>query len=311
MRIRKALVLLVAVLGACSWEQPAAVPSATPMPNPSAAPTNLAAADPAAPTLHAFRREATRACATARAQVETAALRGDPLRAGVRQRDIRAAIGHFRAAATAWTQAAGRLWEFGLPDRRAAQKLITALDTWAQYSQQTADFLQSGERASAQAALGAADAARRDVNRIARLIGMPAVEECGRTPPTLRNPRREPVTAADFTFGVGAVGPGPTRFVLRNDGDEDHQLTIIRLRSPGTVDDAVRQDRADGNPARFLRGVPRTSRVVGAGQRGRLDVRLRPGPYALVCFVASPDGTPHAYKGMATEIFVEGPPPSG
>jgi len=35
-----------------------------------------------------------------------------------------------------------------------------------------------------------------------------------------------------------------------------------------------------------------------------LNIELEPGTYALTCFIPGPDGTPHAFTGMAVEITV-------
>ena len=309
MRLIGALVIVV-LLGACTAADPPIAsrtppsPAATSRPSSPASPSSLAAAEPAPPTLAQFRRQAKLACRAAGATIARAPLRGDPLSTSARPADVRAAIGYYRTSATAWATAAGQLWEFGLPERRAAEKLITTLDTIGQYSQRVAEFLQQGDQPSAQGALGAADSALQEANRIARVIGIGSLEDCGRTVTRLRDPQPQRVRATDFAFSVGAVPKGQVRFVLHNDGLEDHQLFVVPLRASGTLADAVREDRAGGRPGAFLAGEGVSSPVVRPGQRARLDVRLRPGPYGLVCFVASEDGTPHAYKGMATEIFV-------
>ena len=304
---RTGVLLAVLLISACTSTAP---PTASPtlpapgMPSAPASPESLAAAEPPPPTLREFRRQADLACEAAAATIAKAPLRRDPLAAQARPRDVRAAVGYFRAASAAWTTAAGQLWEFGLPERRAGEKLITSLDTVGQYSKQAADFLQQGDLASAQAAVGAVDTALRDANRIALALGLTRLEDCGKPLLIVRNPTKHVVTATDFAFAVGAVTPGATRFVVSNDGREDHQLFVVRLRAAGTLTEAVREDRAGGRPSAYLAGEGAVSPVVRPGQRSRLDVKLRPGPYGLVCFVASPDGTPHAYKGMATEIFV-------
>ena len=301
------LASLAVALTSCTPGPPVAAPATAPAPAPSAgatAPGNLAAAEPAPPSLAAFRREAERACATAVAKIDAAPLRGDPLSGDPPADAVAAAVEHYRQAAAAWSAAAGQLWEFGLPRRKAGQNLITALDTVGQYSKQTADYLQAGSTPEAQAVLGAVDVAKRQADRIAASIGIGPLEDCGSKPRVLANARREPVTAADFTFGVGAVRPGRTRFVVRNDGDELHQLFVVRLREQGTTGAAVREDRDGGNPGRYLANKGAATPVIVPGEQGSVDVKLRTGPYALLCFVASKDGTPHAYKGMATEIFV-------
>ena len=306
MRWAAGVMLLVA---ACVPGGQAPDPSAAP-PTPSvaseAAPGQLPAAEPQLPSLPEFRAQAAQACAEATATINAVPLRGDPLHPSARPADRKAALRQLRASAAAWTKAAGDLWDFGLPERGVGERLITALDTLAQYTHQTAELLQAGDNGGAQAGLDAIDDATRKADRIAKRLGIGRLAECGVTLARLPAPRRVRVGAEDFFFEIDEVRRGPTRFVVRNRGSEPHQLTVVRLAESGALDDAVRADRRREDPAPFLGRGRAVSRIVDPGERTTLDVRLPPGPYGLLCFVASEDGTPHAYKGMAQEVFVEG-----
>lgn len=304
-------VLLAVALAACtpsSSPPPAAqapVPAAPPAASAPAPQPQLPAAEPAAPTLRQFRRQAETACAAAAREVNAYPLAGDPLRDDATAQDRRAAVAHYRAMAGAWRKVAEDLWVFGLPDEKAGELLITRVDTVAQYSQQTAEFLDDGDLPTAQAAVAAVEESLRNADAIARRIGMTPISECGLKVRRLSGVTPVPVDAFDFDFDAGAVSAGPTRFVMRNRGRERHQLFVVRLRNGGTLAEAIRADRAGQTPSQFLAGDGDVSPVALPGGRTTVDVRLRQGAYGLVCFVASPDGTPHAYKGMATEIFVE------
>lgn len=310
------IALLVVAVAACTSAPPApapapAPPAATPAPTPAQearakqTPDELPAAEPTPPSLREFRARAVATCTEARRVLRASPLQGDPLRDGATQADLQAAVAHYRARSAAWTAAADDLWNFGLPKRPAAQSLITALDTAAQYSQQAAEFLTAQDFPTAQAAVAAVDDAMKEADAVARRLNIPPPSGCDR--PTVRLPgaRKRAVDAFDFGFAVAEGGPGPTRFVLRNTGEERHHLFVVRLRNAGTVLDAVRADRAGEPPGQFLAGAGKVSAVAHPGERATVDINLRPGSYALLCFVASRDGTPHAYKGMATEISVE------
>lgn len=301
------LLVFVLVLSACTpspapSERPS--PSAGAAPAPTAAPTQLPAVEPQLPTLAEFRDRAAVACETAGAAIADAPLKGDPLRPGARARDVRAAVEHYRAAAAAWTAAAGDLWDFGLPKQRVAQSLVTALDTVGQYSHQTADLFAAGDSGGAQAGLSAIDSATQDANRITRRLGIGRIDECGSKQVTLQGAQRVDVIASDFAFVTTTTAARRVRFVLRNRGQEPHHVYVVRLREAGTVDAAVRADRFRQRPGNYLDGDGAASPIAAPGERATVDVRLRPGVYGLLCFVASEDGTPHAYKGMATELLV-------
>lgn len=306
------IALLAVALAACT-------PTGTPSPAPTAAGASAAAVTPAAsqppapqlpaveptrPTLQAFRARAEDACAAAARKVQAAPLRGDPLRDGATAADRRAAVAHYRAMAGAWTTVADDLFTFGMPAHKGGRKLVTALDTVAQYSQQTAEFLGGGDLPTSQAGVAAVDDAFAAADRIAARLGMPPVSQCGEDRLRLRNPTRVRVNAYDFGFEVGPVSSGPTRFVLHNSGTERHHLFVVRLRGAGTLGEAVRADRAGQDPGAFLLGQGNVSPVARPGERSTVDARLRSGSYGVLCFIASPDGTPHAYKGMAAEISV-------
>ncbi|MPZ73220.1 MAG: hypothetical protein GEU74_08310 [Nitriliruptorales bacterium] len=266
--------------------------------------SDLPALDPRPPSVREFARVAGDACGVAAAQVAAAPLRGDPFLAGARRGDIVSAEAHYRAAAQAWTAMAERLWEFGLPKSRRAQRLITLLDTMGQYAGQAAEQFAERDLEPAQSSVKSAAHTMRSADRVAAKMGFGPLERCARARVALANARRVVVEATDFEFTVPRLRRGVTRFVLRNDGREEHQLFVVALRRRGTLQEAVAADRHGDAVGKFLARTGATTPVVGPAERASVDVRLRQGPYGLLCFVASPDGTPHAYKGMATEVPV-------
>ena len=307
--MRWVLALLLLVCACTPDADPSASPSGTSSPAPGATaepapPTQLPAAEPQLPTLAAFRRRAAQSCATASIAIAAAPLTGDPLLPNAPRRHVAAAVTHYRAAAAAWTAAANDLWDFGLPSQRVARSLVTSLDTVAQYSHQTAELLAARDREGAQSGLSAVDAALKDTNRVARRLGIGRIDECGTGSGKLPGAHRVQVNALDFSFVAATPRRGPNRFVLHNAGSEPHHLFVVPLREEGTLDDALRADRFTSRPGRFLRGAGAVSPVAAPGETVTIDMRLRPGVYGLLCFVASEDGTPHAYKGMASEIVV-------
>ena len=294
--------ILTCLLLACD---PASIDRAAPTAPPSmAAPGDLAAVEPPPPSVAAFAAEAAQACVAARAELEARPLRGDPVASQARRADVRAAVRHYRQASRVWTAAAGRLFGFGLPDDDRGQRFVSALDVLAMRSRQVVDALGGGERDAVQAALAAAEQALGHADAIARELDLGPLMHCGTVPGPLGGRTRVRVTARDFDFRVGPLTPGGTRLVVRNRGVEDHQLFVVPLREPGVLAAAIAADRRGQPLDGFLSGRGNASPVVAPGQRAVLDVDLEAGPYGFVCFVASEDGTPHAYKGMAVEVTV-------
>ena len=303
------IVVIAVMVAACSSPPPPATPSPSPAPaTPGVAESEapqLPAAEPVVPSRQEFVARAEQACRTVARRMQRVPLAGDPLAESATAADRNAAIAHYQERAGAWTAAADDLWAFGLPKpRKVPERLITALDTVAQYSQQTAEFFSASDLPTAQAGVGAVADAVDDADAIARRLGMTPFSECGLRQRRLEDARRVPVQALDFDFSVAAAQAGPARFVVRNAGQERHHLFVVRLAAAGTLAEALRADRAGESPGALLRGKGAVSPVAVPGERATLDVVLRPGAYGLLCFLASPDGTPHAYKGMSAEILV-------
>ena len=304
---RLLVLLLIAAVAACDPAPtgPAEQPSAAP---PDGAAPQLPAADPVPPSLRAFAAEARAACATAAAILDATPLRGDPLASFAKRRDVRAAVQHYNAAARGWSDAAGALFAFGTPDDGRGQRFIAALDVLAMRSRQVAQALAAGDEEATQSSLAAAEQAVFEADSAGRALGLGPLENCGRTTVRSAGRRRVVVNAVDFEFRLGQdrLPVGATRFVLRNRGTEEHQLFVVPLRQPGTLDAAVAADRRGEPPGPFLAGRGEATAVVRPGERATVDVVLEPGPYGFLCYVASPDGTPHAFKGMALEVMVSG-----
>ena len=117
-------------------------------------------------------------------------------------------------------------------------------------------------------------------------------------------PNEVTVRAADFAYTAPAEIPaGMTTFRLANDGPNLHHLQIVRLDSAKTFAD-LRQALQKAGP------LPGWAVVVGGPNapdpktEANATLDMRPGRYALVCFVDLPDGVPHVAKGMVKELTV-------
>lgn len=120
-------------------------------------------------------------------------------------------------------------------------------------------------------------------------------------------PAPEPVATqrvgmVDFAF------PGPDRWTagshmlrVENDGAQDHQLRIVRLRPGSSLRDWLGAENA-GAHATPIAGVAR----LGPGGVAFLPIELPPGTYVLHCLVADPASKqPHVALGMLREIHVQ------
>lgn len=115
------------------------------------------------------------------------------------------------------------------------------------------------------------------------------------------------ITARDFAFEAPATVPaGLTTFRLVNQGKEMHHAQLVRLEDGHTAQD-LSQAAAQGGEhgalpswAHFV-GGPNAPSPAGYTEA---TVDLKPGNYALLCFIPSADGVPHLMKGMVMPVTV-------
>ena len=110
----------------------------------------------------------------------------------------------------------------------------------------------------------------------------------------------ETVPMTDFAY------PGPDRWragarvlAVRNDGRQDHQLRLARLRDGTTLREWM---ATEGETGTDVAGVAR----LGPGRTAYLPVELRAGEYVAYCLVRDPgSGRPHVMLGMVRSVRVE------
>lgn len=111
---------------------------------------------------------------------------------------------------------------------------------------------------------------------------------------------RVDVNSIDYTFEIPAVEAGRTSFVLTNNGHEAHFLAIFKLAEGATLEQAM-QSEDDS----LIEGVWETGVAAPGGEDEEvITFDLEPGTYGVACFIAGPDGTPHAFMGMHGEFVV-------
>lgn len=127
---------------------------------------------------------------------------------------------------------------------------------------------------------------------------------------TTTTPIAEPATVevglADFSFDIpDTLTAGPTKFVATNAGNEEHHMTLVKLKDGQTLADVIAVlsgDVAKGLEENEL--VPGPQAVApGATQSAIVD--LEPGRYVALCAIPGAGGVPHAAMGMIKELTVE------
>lgn len=114
------------------------------------------------------------------------------------------------------------------------------------------------------------------------------------------------VKAGDYFFEAPATIPaGMTTFRLVTTGKEMHHATIFRLDGGHTVSQLLDAMKGHGPlPSWAVAMGGPNAPTPGSSFDATLD--MKPGNYALVCFIPSPDGAPHVMKGMSRALTVTG-----
>lgn len=121
-------------------------------------------------------------------------------------------------------------------------------------------------------------------------------------------------TATEYAFaGPDTVAPGIVLVRVINRGKELHQAALIRIGDGHTPDDvagalaAVMAHKASRPGWISYAGGPD---AIDPGDSGVAIQVLEPGRYAVVCVIATADGTLHVAKGMIHPLVVAGPAPA-
>lgn len=110
---------------------------------------------------------------------------------------------------------------------------------------------------------------------------------------------------ANYAFTLsGRLTAGEHRLLVRNADTQWHEFALVRLDPGKTAGDLL-------SWAHAMKGPPPGAFEGGAsplapGQQNEILLKLRPGRYALVCFLEdATDGKPHFMHGMVQEVRVD------
>jgi hypothetical protein len=126
---------------------------------------------------------------------------------------------------------------------------------------------------------------------------------------TAQAPRSDgTVTAREYGFDAKGLEAGRTRVAFRNAGKQPHHVLAFPYNEGATVKQVrtffTQEGESAGPPPVDFAGATRTT-VLEGGEEQVAQLDLRPGKYALICFVSDrAGGPPHAAKGMIGEAVV-------
>jgi hypothetical protein len=113
------------------------------------------------------------------------------------------------------------------------------------------------------------------------------------------------VTGSEYKFETDGPLAAGEPVAFENVGQQPHHLIAMQLKPGKTVQDAVKFFETEkGEPP--IAGEPTGTTVIDGDRTVVADLGLKPGNYALVCFVSDREGgPPHVAKGMISEATVE------
>jgi uncharacterized cupredoxin-like copper-binding protein len=93
---------------------------------------------------------------------------------------------------------------------------------------------------------------------------------------------------------------GEVAFSIENVGEQNHEFVLLELTTDTPLSELLQSEEDEPEGLEFIAATE-----AGPGESTAVVVPdLEPGHYALVCFLPSPDGTPHAFLGMTSEFNV-------
>jgi len=122
------------------------------------------------------------------------------------------------------------------------------------------------------------------------------------SPPTAA-PRIE---AVDYAFKASGLKAGRQKVLFDNTGKQPHFIVGAPLNPGKTIADVRKAVKDESGPPPFDEKAGFATAVFDGGRRQTVEVDLKKGKYAFLCFV--PDrqgGPPHVAKGMISEGVVE------
>jgi hypothetical protein len=109
----------------------------------------------------------------------------------------------------------------------------------------------------------------------------------------------------EYSFEASGLSAGRQRVLVRNTGGEPHFVALAPLKAGKTIADVNEFLKKEKGTPPIDEAATVGTAVMDGGRSQVVDLELKAGSYALLCFV--PDrkgGPPHAFKGMVSEATV-------
>jgi hypothetical protein len=117
------------------------------------------------------------------------------------------------------------------------------------------------------------------------------------------------IVASEYTFEVEGLKAGENEVTFENSGQELHHAIGFPINPGKSIDDVKKALSEEGEPSGpppfDPKGIFGTA-VLDGGISQVVNLDLKPGKYAIVCFIQDrKGGPPHVMKGMIKEVEVQ------
>jgi hypothetical protein len=139
---------------------------------------------------------------------------------------------------------------------------------------------------------------------VALLASACSAEKKEEAPAAVATPQQVGFHAVDNAFhGPDTISAGMTTVTLTNGGKNLHHVQFIRLDSGKTIADLQAALKPNTPPPAWAIDVPGPN-GADPGGTSNITLDMKPGNYAVMCFVDVPDHVPHFAKGMIKSLTV-------
>ena len=113
------------------------------------------------------------------------------------------------------------------------------------------------------------------------------------------------VSATEYSFDASGLMAGTNKIAFENAGKEPHHVIAAPMASGATIADVQKFFKTEkGRPPLDFEQIVGTS-VIDGGATENVELELKSGKYALLCFISDrAGGPPHVAKGMISEATV-------
>lgn len=113
------------------------------------------------------------------------------------------------------------------------------------------------------------------------------------------------VTASEYAFAADGLQAGKNKVLFKNTGKELHHMIAVRMNEGATIEQVKKFFETEKGRPPIQEGGGDSTAVIDANKEQVVELDLKAGKYALVCFINDrKGGPPHAAKGMINEATI-------